>query len=164
MSNRIPTVKVLENHELRLRKIEEKGTDNNQEQSQDHIEPVKKEVAGIKQDLHRFVNEFELGKKQLGRVQDIETRLKEIETAVKETEQSLSKVREFAMTTNQDLLRFREQIFENKKIVLSIQEENGADTVSRSSQTELQADNVDSNVGHKQERKKGGKPRTIDIE
>jgi len=67
------------------------------------------------------------------------------------------------MTTNQDLLRFREQIFENKKIVLSIQED-GSENVSHSTQTELQADNVDSDVGHKREKKKVGKPRTIDIE
>ena len=166
MSNRIPTVKVLENHELRLRKIEQgssETTTTTSTVSNEQIEPVKKEINGIKQDLHRFVNEFELGKKQLNRVQVIETRLKEMETIMKETEASLAKVREFAMTTNQDLLRFREQIFENKKIVLSIQED-GSENVSHSTQTELQADNVDSDVGHKREKKKVGKPRTIDIE
>ena len=166
MSNRIPTVKVLENHELRIRKIEQespnKESENTREQGEPLIEPVKKEVTGIKQDLHRVVNEIELSKKQLGRVQDIETRLNDMETAMKETEASLAKVREFAMTTNQDLLRFREQIFENKKIVLSIQEDDN-ETVSRSVQTEEQ-DTTQEQSTIKESKRKGGKQRTIDIE
>jgi len=167
MSNRIPTVKVLENHELRIRKIEQGSSDTTSTTSttsttNEQIEPVKKELTGIKQDLHRFVNEFELSKKQLGRVQEIETRLKEMETMMKETETSLAKVRDFAMTTNQDILRFREQIFENKKIVLSIQEDN-SDTVSHSTQTDAQ-DTTQEHSTKKEGKKKGGKQRTIDIE
>lgn len=165
MSNRIPTVKVLENHELRIRKIEQgssETTSTTRTTSNEQIEPVKKEITGIKQDLHRFVNEFELGKKQLNRVQDIESRLTVLETTMKETEANLAKLREFAMTTNQDILRFREQIFENKKIVLSIQEDN-SDTVSHSTQTETQ-DTTQEQSTKKESKKKGGKQRTIDIE
>lgn len=124
MSGRIPTVKVLESHELRLRKLEGGEPPNNSTPSENNeLEPVKREVDGMKRDMHQMTKDIQSTNTLQTEIQRHEKRLSELEKSVETLETSLAKLRDFAMTSNQDLLRFREQIFENKKVTLHIQEE-----------------------------------------
>jgi exonuclease VII large subunit len=128
MSGRIPTVKVLESHELRIRKLEGGDQTQNKTQSEsqsktNELEPVKREVDGMKRDMHQITKDIQSTRAYESKIESNEKRISELEKTVEALETSIAKLRDFAMTSNQDLLRFREQIFENKKVTLQIQEE-----------------------------------------
>lgn len=143
MSKRIPTVKVLESHELRLRKLEgrtktDTETETNITSKTNELEPVKREVEGMKRDMHQIAKDIQTTKTNQTDAQKLEKRLVELEKSVDTLEISLAKLRDFAMTSNQDLLRFREQVFENKQVTLQIQETQESEMQKKSQKDKSQ--------------------------
>lgn len=161
--SRIPIPKILESHEIRLRKIEKNMRDssgnmnNTRELSvQPHQEPtqdleVRKEVEGMKRDMHEIVRRIQQQQQQqqqhqqqsitpndlnqlVQKLSNHEQRMNSLETSIHALENKFNKLNDFALATNTDLLRFREQIFENATIKLHIQE-SVQETIEEQSQT-----------------------------
>lgn len=124
MASRIPVQKIIENHEVRLRKIETGVSSKEQPQTQQSVEDhdVRREVQGMKRDMHEVARRIQ-GMGQLQQqVHDLTQTVNTLETYCHTLESKLSKMNDLLMATNTDLLRFREKIFENANIKLHIQE------------------------------------------
>lgn len=148
MASRIPVQKIIENHEVRLRKIEigmsgTPRTDNEQsknepqtnQSTEDH--EVRREVQGIKRDMHEVARRIQSMGQLQQQVQQLKTTVDTLETYCHSLESKISKMNDFLMATNTDLLRFREQIFENANIKLHIQEQE-SDVSERAQENEEQ--------------------------
>jgi len=132
MASRIPVQKIIESHEVRLRKLEA-GTSNTNQQEKPNQErstepsmvdhEARREVQGMKRDMHEVARRIQgLGQHQQ-QIHDLKQTVSTLETYCHTLESKLSKMSDLLMATNTDLLRFREQIFENANIKLHIQEQ-----------------------------------------
>jgi len=132
MASRIPVQKIIESHEVRLRKLEA-GTSNTNQQEKPNQErstepsmvdhEVRREVQGMKRDMHEVARRIQgLGQHQQ-QIHELKQTVSTLETYCHTLESKLSKMSDLLMATNTDLLRFREQIFENANIKLHIQEQ-----------------------------------------
>lgn len=142
---RIPVQKILENHEVRLRKVEEMNQPQStpQQSSQSQDVEVRREVEGMKRDMHEIARRVQViqqvqqqQSKQpkdtnqdtnainalTQKMMEYEKRIDSLEQFCQTLEAKMSQMNEFMIATNTDLLRFREQIFENADIKLHIQE------------------------------------------
>lgn len=139
MASRIPVQKIIENHEVRIRKIEigmtstsgthettpSKSEPSKQVQTSQSMEDneVRREVQGIKRDMHEVARRIQSMGQLQQQVQQLKTTVDTLETYCHSLESKVSKMNDFLMATNTDLLRFREQIFENANIKLHIQDQ-----------------------------------------